>query len=375
MSDWTKARRARTLITLALVFLVVVLLYIARSALLPFVLGVILAYIVLPIVNWLHSRAPSQLRKRPLSRTLAVALTYVLLALVLVGALTLTIQPIAAQVNFLVQELPDFARKVYGAVPEAVQVWWDRYKQIVPANIQLTLQRSIDSMVQSLVEALQAGVFKTVGVAFSTVSFVFGLIIVPLWTFYLLRDQPRIAYAFYRRIPAAYREDVRNVQTLIDTVLGAYLRGQLILSLSVGIMTTGGLLIIGVDLALLLGTIVGILEIIPTLGPMLGAIPVILVTLATSPSKLLWAVLLAVAVQQVENLFLVPQVASETVKLHPALVMLVLVIGSAVAGIWGVILGVPITAVLRDVVRYLYLRLSDEPLSPHEAMARLRAQS
>jgi len=375
MTNWTRAQRARALITLTLSSLIAVLLYAARSALLPFILGVVFAYIVLPLVNLLHSHAPPQLRGRRLARTLSVLVVYLLAVLILVGALTFTIQPIAAQVNFLVQELPDFARKVYNAVPEVVQVWWDRYKQIVPTDIQQALQRSIDNMLQSFIEALQAGVFKTVGVAFSTVSFVFGLVIVPFWMFYILRDQPQMAYMLYKRVPAAYRDDVRNVQALVDTVLGAYLRGQLILCVSVGVMATGGLLIIGVDLALLLGTLAGIFEVVPTLGPILGAIPMILVTLATSPSKVLWVIVLAFGVQQIENLFLVPQVASGAVKLHPALVMLILVVGSAVAGIWGVVLGVPITAVVRDVAQYLYLRLSDEPLSPLEAMARLRASS
>ena len=374
MTSWTRAQRARGLITLVLLCLIAVLLYVARNALLPFILGIGVAYIVLPLINLLESHAPSALRGR-LSRGLAVLVVYLLAIVILAGSLAFIIQPIATQITFLVQELPGLALKVYSAVPEVVQNWWEKYKAIVPEDIQLTLQRTVDNVFQSLIEALQAGVFKTVGVAFSTVSFVFGLVIVPLWTFYILRDQPEIAYSSHKLIPPAYREDAYNIQTLVDSVLGAYLRGQLILCLSIAVMATGGLLIMGVDFALLLGTIAGVFEIVPTLGPMLGAIPMILVTLATSPSKTLWVIVLAFGIQQIENLFLVPQVTGETVKLHPALVILILVVGSAVAGIWGVILGVPVAAVARDLVRYLYLRLSDQVLSPQEAMARMRAES
>jgi predicted PurR-regulated permease PerM len=200
-----------------------------------------------------------------------------------------------------------------------------------------------------------------------------GLLVLPLWTFYLLRDEPQVSTLFYRLIPPAYRADAESIQALVNLTLGSYLRGQLILCLSVGIMFTLGLLLLGVDYALLLGTIAGILEVVPALGPFLGTIPAVLVALATSPSQLLKVIVLALAVQQIENTFLVPQVTGETVNLHPALVMLLLVVGSAVGGIWGVILSVPLTALIRDLVHYLYLRLADEPLAPHAALARVRA--
>jgi predicted PurR-regulated permease PerM len=158
-------------------------------------------------------------------------------------------------------------------------------------------------------------------------------------------------------------------------VLSAYLRGQLLLNLSVGVMTTVGLSLIHIDFALLLGTIAGLFEMIPVLGPVLAAIPMIIVTLATSPDKLLWVIGLAFVVQQVENAILVPQITHGTVKLHPALAMIVLVVGSAVAGIVGVLLSIPLTAMVRDIANYLYLRLSDEPLSPQEALNQVRCRA
>ena len=119
--------------------------------------------------------------------------------------------------------------------------------------------------------------------------------------FYVLRDQPEMSATLYRLIPPAYREDARHMIMLLDSLLGSYLRGQLVLCLSVGIMTTIGLTMLGVDLALLLGTLAGIFEVVPVLGPLLGAIPAILVTLAASPSNLLWVIALAFVVQQIEN--------------------------------------------------------------------------
>jgi predicted PurR-regulated permease PerM len=318
---------------------------------------------------------PSGIRRHGWSRTLSVIIIYVLAVGVVAASVTFIIRPITTQVDFLVQEFPGFALKVYSAAPEAVRGWWDEYSAIVPDDIRLALQRTVESTFQSLMEAVQVGIFRTLGVAFSTVSFVLGLVVVPLWMFYILRDQPQMIEWLYRLIPGEHQEDARNIQGLIDAVLGAYLRGQLILCLSVAIMFMVGLGIMGIELALLLGTIAGVFEIVPVLGPILGAIPAVLVTLATDPRKALGVIVLAFAVQQIENYVLVPQVTGETVKLHPAIVMLILVVGSEVAGIWGVVLGVPLTAVVRDVLRYLYLRLSDEPLSASEAMARLHGDA
>jgi len=375
MLNWTRAQRARALVTLSLILLITALLYMARNALLPFILGAVCVYIVSPLINLLDSLMPPAVRKRRLSRSLSVLMVYILAIVLFLAFLRFVIPPIATQVGSLMQLLPDFARKVYSATPAIVQEWWNKYNEVVPEHIRLALQGGIENTIQSLIAALQTGVFKTLDVVFSTISFILGLVIVPFWTFYVLRDQPELGSLFYGLIPPAYREDVRNIHTLIDAVLAAYLRGQLILCFSIAIMTTTGLLIMGIDLALLLGTIAGIFEIVPLLGPVLGAIPAILVTLATTPSKVLGVILLAFAVQQVENYLLVPQITRGTVRLHPALVMLILVIGSAAAGIWGIILGVPATAVVRDIARYLYLRLADDPLPPQEALAHVRARA
>ncbi len=372
IANWSLRQRARAIITLILALVALVVLYLARAALLPFILGLLLAYMMLPFINWLDPRLQFVFRHRRLARTLAVLGGYVLVFAILAGLTAFIIPPIATQVSRLTQGLPDLARRAYSAAPEVVQLWLDRYNEAVPPEIRLALERSIQDRLQALIEALQAGLFKTIGVLFSTVSFVLGLVIVPLWMFYILRDQPEMNASLYRLIPTAYHEDVRSIRALMDEVLSGYLRGQLILVVIVALMFFIGLELIGIDFALLLGTIVGLLEIIPVLGPILGAIPALVVTLATAPSTVWLVVLLAILVQQIENSFFVPQIAGGTVRLHPAIVMIALVIGGAVAGAVGLVLSVPVTAIIRDLAHYLYLRLGDEPLSPQEAAARVR---
>jgi predicted PurR-regulated permease PerM len=358
-----------------LLLLIAGLLYTARRALMPLAVGTVFAYIMLPLINWLDTLMRTTFRKRRVLRSLLVLIVYVLTVTVLVESLVAIIPPIGAQMQVLARRLPVIAAKVYSAAPEVVQTWLNTYNEFVPETIRLAIQRSFERTVQSLADTLQTGVLKGVNLIFTTLSFVVGLLVVPLWMFYVLRDQPEMSATFYRLIPPAYREDARHMIMLLDSLLGSYLRGQLVLCLSVGIMTTVGLTILGVDLALLLGTLAGIFEVVPVLGPILGAIPAILVTLAASPSNLPWVILLAFAVQQIENYVLVPQVARGSVRIPPALAILVLIVGSEVAGVAGAILSLPLTATARDIAHYLYLRLSDQPLTPEEAVVRIRGRT
>ena len=371
----TKKQRIQLLVILIVSLLIILLLYRARAALLPFILGSVLVYIALPATDWLDSRMRSVFGKRRITRSIAVLAVYVFTTVVLVATLASVIPQFATEVSVLTKRLPLLARQVYSAAPEAVQIWIDRYNQAVPVEIRQAVERNIQDTLQGLIRTLQAGAFKSVNVLFSTVSFVLGLLIVPLWMFYVLRDLPEWNLALYRFIPAPYRDDVHSIRVLVDAAFGAYLRRQLILCVSVGLMFTLGMEWLRIDFAVLLGTIVGILEIVPVLGPILGAVPALVLTLATQPSKVIWVALLAIAVQQIENLLLVPQVTQGTLRLHPAVAMIAFVVGGALGGAVGVVLAAPVTAIARDLARYIYFRMGENPLPPQEALLRAQGKS
>jgi predicted PurR-regulated permease PerM len=148
-------------------------------------------------------------------------------------------------------------------------------------------------------------------------------------------------------------------------VFAQWVRGQLILGLAVGIATFIGLLILAgiIDpvfgrFALLLALVAGILELLPIIGPIIAAIPAILIAATAGPQAVIAAVALYLIVQQLENNILVPKIQGDAVELHPSVVMFALVIGGAIAGLLGAILALPITAAGRDVYRYLFRRLS-----------------
>ena len=162
---------------------------------------------------------------------------------------------------------------------------------------------------------------------------------------------------------------------IIDHTFGRWVRGQLILGAVVGVATFLGLIVLGelvdpvfLSFAVLLAVLAGLLELVPIIGPILSMIPTLVLALAADdPVRAsVSVVLLYLLVQQLENHILVPLIQGDAVELHPSVVILALIAGSALFGLLGAILSVPVTAAARDIYRYLFRRLSeDDPGIPH----------
>ncbi len=363
------ARRNRLILWAALVLLVGGMIWAARKVLLPYILGLVLAYLLLPVVNWLDRRMPSRLHTWKVARPLAIVITYVLLLVLIAGIVAFFVPIVLEQVRILLENWPDLASQV--------QDWgtrgWGWYTENIPMDWRQTIETNLKNLIDDALKAFQDGLVTTLSTVFSTISFVIGLVVIPFWLFYILHDESQVKQGVIQALPQQLRLDVVCMARLIDDVLSAYIRGQLLLCIFVGGMATISLFIIGVPFALVLGLIAGIFEALPYVGPILGAIPALVVALLSDAGSALWVAIAFFAIQQVENLLLVPRIAGKSVKLHPALVMVVLVIGNELAGFLGMLVAVPITAIIRDVFKYLYLRFQDEPLAPEEAMTNIRA--
>ena len=387
MQFWSTTKRGRFILVSITILIVALLLIAARNVLFPFIIGLFLVYLLLPAVNFFHDHMPRLLHDKGLARPIAILLIYLGLALLLVGFFVIFVPVVTEQVSDLVDVatgeyalwVQQFAKGLNQAVlDEALDRFYDYMPELVRTAIENNLQQvtefltsSFQDLITGFVSGLQKAVLGTLNVVGTTLGFVLALVLIPFWVFYLLNDEKKISAAIYSLIPERLRDDVLCLEAIIGESLAAYIRGRLFLCLMVGIMATFGLVILGINFSVLLGTIAGIFDIIPNIGPFLGAVPAIVVALLKSPSLALQVAIMFFVVQQIETILLGPKVVGASVKLHPTLVIVVLVVGNEVAGIWGMVLGVPITAIVRDVFRYLYLRLSDEEVSPQEAMLRV----
>lgn len=358
---------ARWLLVIFAAYCVGSLLLRALPALTPFILGLILAYLLLPIVNRLSRTMP---------RWSAILLVYVVGLIVMVVSITSLISPLATQTRELLTSVPsveEIEQRAFGLL--------DFYR----ANVPQELREPIDSAALSTWRAFQTNLSEYAqGVGgfllnrvlqlFNTVSFIVGLLIIPIWLFYVLNDEAKGRAAINNMLHPVARADFWNVWSIINAVLSNYVRGQLILGLAVGAAVGIGLTILGlfgfqIPYVLLLAVFAGITELVPIIGPIIGAIPAVVIGLTIAPATGVAVLILYIGIQQLENNFLVPRIVGESIGIHPAVLTVVLIAMGQVFGLIGVILSAPVAAIARDLFVYAYERLSgSEPAIAREAV-------
>lgn len=337
-----------------------ILLWMARDAVRPFVVGLLLVYLLDPPVRWLT--------RHGVRRTLAILLVYVVTVILIVEFLNLTLAPLVNEIIQFLQDLPGLADQLQAQV--------DRLSEIY-ARLQIpdAVRDWIDAMIASVSQGGPGGapafdptdLLPVLTGATSLLGTVFGYILLPVWVFYLLKDRVSLTAQFDRSLPAAWRFDTWAVLRIVRRLFGQWVRAQLVLGLTVGLFTFIGLIVLSrlVDpvfgrYAVLLSVTAGILELLPIIGPIISAVPAVLLAATVGLEPVIAALILYTLVQQVENNVLVPKIQGDAIEMHPALVMFAIVIGGALAGLLGAILALPIAAALRDVIRYLFRRLSPE---------------
>jgi len=187
--------------------------------------------------------------------------------------------------------------------------------------------------------------------------FEIGLIFVlaPIIAFYLLVDLPHIGAVSRRLIPAGANDQVLHVAHRLNVAIGGFFRGQLMVAIIVGIMVSVGLAILDLPFWLIVGMIAGGFNLVPLIGPWVGAVPGIVIALTTRDfSTALWVAAIMAGAQQIDNHFISPMVMQRTVSLHPAVVMLALLAGGTLGGFFGLLLAVPTAAVLKIVGGHLW---------------------
>lgn len=265
-------------------------------------------------------------------RVVAVLLTIIFIILLLVGAFAVGLTPFINQTSNLTQKLAEIVSSLSQA------------HIVDPAVLQQELSKFSAQAVD-----LTVSLFKNL------VGFLSVLVI----TVYLLLDRGGIensTTSFF----GARQEKAKKVLRMIEEKLGAWLRGQVILSFAVGVLVYAGLLILGVEYALPLAIIAGLLEVVPVLGPIIAAVPAVLIALTVSPLLAALVAGLYLVIQELEGHILVPQIMKRAVGLNPILVILAVSVGGRLLGLGGALLAVPIAVVIQLVLQESF-KLDDEP--------------
>ncbi len=282
-----------------------------------------------------------QLEKR-MAPGMAAALS---LAALLAGTallLVVMIPPVAMQVEALAASLPGLLETLRASLGR-VTGW------LSERGIELASLR--DGLLGRITDVAGTLVTRAMGIATGLIGSLSKVLLSPLMAFYLLRDRRRIAAGLTLLLPVSCRARGVRAAREMKRETAAFLRGQLVLSLAVGAMTALGLLLTGTPAWLLLGVLMGILELVPYIGPLIAGVPAVLLALQGGWARAAWTAAVLVAIQEAEGAVLSPRLVGNATALHPLAVLLLISAGSMVGGTLGMVLVIPLTVSLRGAVR------------------------
>jgi len=336
MKDWQK-----NFLWILGILLLIWFIYEIRSIVILFFITGALAYVVNPSVTKLA-------RKLRLKKGLAIGIFYIMIITPVVTLLILILPVLGNQIMSLVKDIP----KYYNVLTDGLKHLQDMF-QTNPA-----MQKMVDSFLASIQPRIESYLsdigIKAFNFIISLTNSIFTLILAIVLNFYFLIDMENIERWFISIIPENIKDKTLNALKEINSSFKSFLKAQLILCLFVGLADGLGAWILGVNYPLILGIIAGFTEIIPYLGPFIGAIPAIIVALTISPWKALEVSIWYLVVQQLEAHFVVPNVMGKTMGLHPLTVIFSLLVFGKLLGFWGVILAVPIAAMIKIILKIYF---------------------
>jgi predicted PurR-regulated permease PerM len=336
------------------------LLWLLAPVLTPFVAAALLAYIGDPLAD--------RLQKLKLPRAVAVA-TVFLLTFAGIGLLVLLVLPlIKTQVSALLAALPDI-------VSQAEQVWLPRLTEFfdieTDENIGLgAFVSRYSDMAGSWGGAMLLSLSRSGG---ALATAVISLFLIPILTFYLLRDWDPILRKIGALIPGQQRETVFRLARETDDVLGAFLRGQIMVMFALAVIYALGLSLVGLKFAIAIGVVAGLVSFVPYLGFVFGIVLAgLTVVLEPDPLLHLAGVIATFSVaQMIEGSFLTPKLVGDRIGLHPVIVIFAVAAGGQLFGFFGILLALPAAAVLSVLVRFAYIKyLAEHPDSQAPAATR-----
>ncbi len=313
-----------------------------RMVLGPFLLAFTLAYLLNPLVEWLE--------KHKLSRRLAIAVTFTCI----IGSFILTsiiVLPMAYnEIAKLLVLLPQNISQLDGLIQNTRQHF---QSSGLPEKVALVLDEHLGNGEIFLANKLEQ-VLNNLPQKLATLS---PFLLSPILAIYFLADWQRLESMFMRLVQQKWRLEWQRLWRDISHVIRCFIRGNLVVAIIVGALIGTGVKLIGMDYALIIGLICGITDLVPYFGPLIGAVPAILLGLTESPKMALEVAVVILIVQQLEGNVISPKLMGDSVGLHPLWIVFALLAGEELAGVWGMFLSVPIAAVIRVILRHFYLRL------------------
>lgn len=302
----------------------------------PLILGGILYYLMNPLVNWLQ--------KKGMKRIWSIGLAFLGLLLLLIWGILILIPVIQEQTIGIIEDLPQYWKKINNMLLGLFEYDWFRSIQEQISQINSTIVNSVTNWANNLLSSTVTGL----GSVFGVVTNVFvGLVTMPILLYYLLKDGEKLPYIFLSIIPTKHRKSVQTLLSKINLQISQYVRGQIMVAISVGIMFAIGYSIIGLNYGIVLGVLAGFLNVVPYIGSFLAMVPAIIIGVVSSPLMLLQVLIVFAIEQFIEGRVISPQILGSNLSIHPVTIIMVLLTAGKIFGLVGFVIGIPGYAVLK----------------------------
>jgi predicted PurR-regulated permease PerM len=315
------------------------------------IFSAILAYLFNPIINYLE--------KKKISRGLGVLILYIGIICMFLIVAFLVIPRSGSELKKLMTNMPIYLEKASALMDEVYNKYYSTLGDLPPLfqGIQQVVMENIVGLEHMATDTIK----NFIGGILNTFSKLVSLILTPILTFYFLVDKDYFKEKLMLLIPKKYRKECRKIFLEIDYSLSKFVRGKIIMSIYVGVTTSIVLFLMGIDFAIVIGFITGIADVIPYIGPFLGFAPAVFFAYLESPIKAIWVGVFFLFIQWAENNILAPKIIGESTGIHPLIILVSIIIGGGVFGVLGMILAVPVVAVLLILIRFTRERFKRSP--------------
>jgi predicted PurR-regulated permease PerM len=329
---------------LAAIFLVAMI-FLLQPILMPFLVGFMLAYLGDPLAD--------RLEEKGLGRTLSVSVVFIVLTLLMLIILLLTLPLIGKQLDLLATKVPLWLQ----SLQQTVIPWLQQQLNLPEGSLPVAEFKTVLSENWMKAGNVLGLLWSQIaGSSMAMIAGVANLVLIPVVTFYLLRDWDRLIEDINDLLPRAYQPMIAKLAGDCDEILGAFIRGQLLVMLALGIVYSAGLWMVGLDLALILGLIAGLASIVPYMGFIIGIVAACIAAWFQfyELMPLIGVAAVFTVGQLLEGMLLTPMLVGDRIGLHPVAVIFAIMAGGQLAGFTGVLLALPVAAVIMVLVRHAH---------------------
>lgn len=339
MSWWKERRTYRYLFLVLLMGLIIYFLYLVRELFLPFILAIVLVYLLNPLVN--------RMEKRGTQRVAAILILYLGVIIIVTSLLMYGVPRMVNQLETLVESIPVYTDQVEGIVRNIQQRFAD---SAVPPGVQQIVDERIRWAEAGLLEVVR----HVMDLLMALLGNLFNFALAPVLAFYILKDLELLKKWGMAQVPQEWSKDVLTLAKEIDHVFANFIRGHLTVVFIVGVLTSLAFIFIGLEFATMLGIIAGLAELIPYFGPLIGAVPAVALALLQSKWLAFKVIIAVFVIQQLEGTVISPKILGNSVGLHPLAIIIALLAGGHLFGIVGMLLAVPLAAIARILVCFVW---------------------